>query len=141
MNKINRKRFFRYFALLALTLVSAIALARTYGPYQCDTCLLGGPSPDGDTQTFISTVVNHDVSYWAQGDTLVICNQTTCATYSRGMTGFVRIATVPNTGGGGGGAGGDPGTGSTGGSGGGGTYSCGYVSVGGGDPMVFCVWD
>src|SRR5688500_17765745 len=92
-------------------LVVGAALATHYGVWSCGSCSLDGATPDPDTTAFISTEVNQAVGQWQSGDTVTICNGTTCATYKvvsvvAGISGMQQIAKFPMTGTGGGGSGG-----------------------------------
>lgn len=77
-----------------------------YGPYTCNECLLGTPTPDIDTNTFIRSVVNNDVAVWRPGDTVEICNSSGCVTYRYSGAATTPFVAVDAEGGGGGG--GDP---------------------------------
>lgn len=115
------------YAFLLFFVAPTAVQATEYGPFLCTSgCLLQGPTPDSDTQGFISEVVNRMLSLetgYRMGDIVVICDGTICARYSRAFAGFVLVARGP-----------DPhnpyrnaGTGSSGGS--------GIVPVGGGTGM------
>jgi hypothetical protein len=89
-------------ALLIMFMFPVTVQADEYGPFLCTTgCqLIGSPYPDGDTQTFIENVVNHyDDGQYEMGDTIVICNGSQCATYSRAMFGFVFVKKEADNGG------------------------------------------
>lgn len=101
-------------SILALGVVG-VALATHYGQYFCNNgCTLQGPKPDGETVAFIASVVNGDVSRWKNGDTVEICNTSTCVTFKMvsvfgglegGLQEVARRARPSGGGGGGGGAG------------------------------------
>ena len=89
---------------LALTLLGSIvcgvALATHYGTWNCSSCTLNGATPDADTTTYIQTTINAEVSQWRNGDTVTVCNATTCSTYLMasvigGVPGMQQIAKFP----------------------------------------------
>lgn len=117
--------------VVSLLLLPVLVLAVHYGRYNCDDCLLPAGVPDIDTTLFITTVVNQDVNIWRAGDTVKICNATTCVTYTYQANGtHVATSFAPNSGFGGGFGGGGGGGFGGGGSGGGFYWSttCGYVN-------------
>jgi len=91
----------KYILAFLLFFVAPTAVQATeYGPFICrSSCLLLGPTPDGDTQAFISNTVNSisgPTTGYKMGDRVVVCDGTTCATYSRAMFGFVLVARGPD---------------------------------------------
>jgi hypothetical protein len=68
--------------LLLLLMVPGLAMAENHGSFDCGSdCLLGRPLVDPDTLVFIQSVANQSISAWHSGDTITICNTTTCASY------------------------------------------------------------
>lgn len=115
------------------------AVNEIWGPFNCDTCLLGTPMPDPITQVFIDTW-RADMSrpgffrytYDLQpGHTITICNGGACVTYTGTDSGNVMggtatpITTYPPEPGTGGGSSSGGGGGGGGGSGGGGVVFVG----------------
>ena len=87
-------------AFLLLFVAPTTAQATEYGPFICrSSCLLLGPTPDGDTEAFIRNTVNAisgPTTGYKMGDLVIVCDGTTCATYSRAMFGFVLVARGPD---------------------------------------------
>lgn len=83
-------RAFKVTALILALFVSGYAVAQYVGRFYCATgCQLKdtpGGFANGDTYTFIFTVVNQAVSSWvdSQGNanTVTICNGTTCSLFT-----------------------------------------------------------
>jgi hypothetical protein len=92
------------FALIAMVFAASSA---TYGQalrgvFDCAGygCLLDIPTPELETQAFIANQVNSSVEQWKLGDTVVVCNETHCDTYTMtnpyvGIASMVGSAKVP----------------------------------------------
>ncbi|MCX7034164.1 MAG: hypothetical protein NT046_09370 [Arenimonas sp.] len=92
------------FSFLLFLAASSSAQADEYGPFLCGTgCTFAGAigvPPDGETQLFIGEVVNnYDDGQYEVGDTVVICNGTTCATYRFSGFSFRLVSRVADSGG------------------------------------------
>lgn len=95
------------FVRFALVVVVFAASSATYGQalrgvFDCAGygCLLEIPKPELETQAFIANQVNSSVERWNSGDSVVICNETHCATYTMtnvfvGLASMVGSAKVP----------------------------------------------
>ena len=97
---------------LAALAIVGLALATDHGVWSCGSCTLQGATPDYETVAFIESTVNNSVSRWVNGDTVTICNGTTCAKYLMasvfgGIEGMQQVVKYPKMSGGGGGGGGD----------------------------------
>jgi hypothetical protein len=122
--------------LLLLLSMPSVAQATNYGPFICTDCPLTGnlaTTPDGETEGFIRSIGNLYVSSGriVPGDSMVVCNGRTCATYT--WKGFFYIKTFEAADPGGPYRNQRPPTNSNGGGGafnGGGTVSGGYGIIG-----------
>lgn len=87
------KRSLQVVVMLLALGISAFAVAEWFGRYYCGECTFEDPFAANDTDMFIRTVVNRDVSSWVDSkggsSSVTICNGSACATYQ-----YVRLSGV-----------------------------------------------
>ena len=88
---------------LMLFILPGSAFATDHGVHDCGgECLLGRPLIDIDTHNFLRAIANVDIRNWQPGDTITVCNTTTCATYVApstvaGLAGLTWTADFPRS--------------------------------------------